>query len=203
MFDIPPEKVFWCYGHRTALHESLVKKNFNMIEGLPNNFDFVTPNTLIMLDDLMEESSNDPRVSNLFTRSAHHVPCFVIKTTQNIFPRGTQTRNHRLNTNYLVLFKNPADRLQIQNLENQMFPHSKHFLVRAFESATNNPHSYLFLDLHKKTAEHVRVRARILPNQRPMVAYVDKRRFGGITTSKFLKTRRIINPRHMESYSML
>ena len=136
LFDIPPEKVFWCYGHRTALHESLVKKNFNMIQGLPQNFDFVTPNTLIMLDDLMEESANDERVTNLFTRSAHHVPCFVIKTTQNIFPRGKGSRNHRLNTNYLVLFKNPADRLQIQTLQNQMFPHSKYFLVKAFEAAT-------------------------------------------------------------------
>ena len=58
LFDIPPTKVFWCYGHHTALHEQLVRENFNMIQGLPKNFDFISPNSLVMLDDLMAESIN-------------------------------------------------------------------------------------------------------------------------------------------------
>jgi hypothetical protein len=202
LFDIPPEKVFWCFGHRTALHEAMGKKNFNMIEGIPPDFNFVTPNSLVMLDDLMAQTADDARVTELFTQIAHHVPCFVIKTTQNLFHQGRQSRNHTLNTQYLVLFKNPGEQLQVSILERHMIPHSKHFLVKAFESATGNnkPHTYLFIDRHKLTADHIRVRANILPRQRPMIAYVDKRLHGGITTSKFLKTPHVTNPQQSTSW---
>jgi hypothetical protein len=188
LFDTPPDKVFWCYGHHTEMHEAMGRKNFNMIQGLPRNFDFVTPNSLIMLDDLMAQSANDARVTELFTQAAHHVPCFIVKTTQNLFPKGKESRNHSLNTQYLVLFKNPGDQLQVRTLENHMYPHSNNYLVKAFDAATRDkPHSYLFLDRHKLTADHIRVRTNIFPAQRPMIAYVDKRLYGGITTSKFLK----------------
>ena len=187
MFDIEPEMVFWCYGQRTALHETLVNKNFNMIQGMPANFDFVTKNSIVVLDDLMAESANDIQITNLFIRAAHHKPCFIIMVRQNLFPQGKQSRNQSLNANYMVLFKNPADRLQIDILSRRMFPNSKNFLTWAFEQATEHPYSYLFLDNHNKTAENARVRARILPSQRPMACYVDKRLYGGITTSKHLK----------------
>ena len=89
LFDTPPEKVFWCYGHRTALHDQLTSRNYNMIHGIPDNFNFVTKNSLVMLDDLMVESANNLVVTQLFIRGAHHVPCFVICTTQQLFPPGT------------------------------------------------------------------------------------------------------------------
>ena len=201
LFDIESDKVFWCYGHRTRMHEALVRKNFNMIQGLPTNFDFVTPNSIVVLDDLMVAPAKEAKVTELFTQAAHYVPCFIIKTTQNMFPRGRESRNHTLNTQYLVLFKNPADVTQINILQYQMFPHSNNYLVAAFESATKDkPHSYLLIDRHKLTADHIRVRTEILPVEAPMIAYVDKRLYGGITTSKFLKTPRLNNPRHLESW---
>jgi hypothetical protein len=200
MFDVPPVEVFWCFGHRTAQHETMVNRGFTMIHGLPANYDFITPNSLIMLDDLMSESANNNDVTELFTAAAHHVPCFVIKTCQNLFPKGKDAKTHSLNANYMVLFKNPRDVLQIGILERQMFPSSKQFLVQAFRSATHNAHDYLFMDLHKNTPEHVRIRARVLPHQRPMVAYVDKRLYGGITTSKFLKTPHVTNPNLLKSF---
>src|SRR5271156_4762004 len=82
MFDVPPTKVFWCYGHKTKMHEQMVKRNFNMIQGIPKNFKFVTENSIVMLDDLMSDSANSKTVTNLFIRAAHHVPCFVIFTSQ-------------------------------------------------------------------------------------------------------------------------
>jgi len=201
VFDIPPTKVFWCYGQRTALHEQLKSRNFNMIQGIPPNFDFVTPNSLVMLDDLMVEGGNNANVTNLFIKGAHHVPCFVICTSQNIFAKGAENRNRQLNTQYLVLFKNTRDVRQIQYLENQMYPHSKHFLVKAYQDATAKPYTYLFLDSHQITPATARVRARILPSQRPMTVFVDKRLFGGVTTSKFLKQPRIERPEQLQNWS--
>ena len=72
LFDIEPDKVFWCYGHRTRMHEALVRKNFNMIQGLPAKFDFVTPNSIVVLDDLMVASAKEAKVTELFTQAAHH-----------------------------------------------------------------------------------------------------------------------------------
>ena len=76
-----------------------------MIQGIPPNFYFVTPNSLIMLDDLMVEGGNNANVTNLFVKGAHHVPCFVICTSQNIFAKGAENRNRQLNTQYVVCLK--------------------------------------------------------------------------------------------------
>src|SRR3977135_133751 len=192
LFDTPPEKVFWCYGHRTALHDQLTSRNYNMIHGIPDNFNFVTKNSLIMLDDLMVESANNKAVTQLFIRGAHHVPCFVICTSQQLFPPGTQNRNRMLNSQYIVLMKNPLNVSQIQYLENQMFPNSDHFLVKSYENATAKAYSYLMLDSHQKTAVTARVRSRILPNQRPMITYVNKRlQQKRAPTSKYLDKKRL------------
>src|SRR5271156_2997109 len=115
IFDVPPRQVFWCYGHKTAAHDLMTRKGYHMIQGIPSNFDFVTPYSVIMLDDLMIQSKNLDRVNELFTVKAHHVPCFVICTQQNLFYRG-HTRDRHLNSQYLVLFQNNRDKLQIQNL---------------------------------------------------------------------------------------
>ena len=135
----------------------------------------------------MIDSARDPNVTNLFIRSAHHKPCFVIFTQQNLFPRGQESKNRQLNTQYLVLMNNPRDRMQVSYLGRQMFPNSKQFLPMAYAEATAGPFSYLFLDLHQRCAEIARVRARILPTQKPMTTFVNKQLHGGITTTKYTK----------------
>jgi hypothetical protein len=185
MFDVAPTNVFWCYGQKTKIHDKIVTKGYKMVKGLPEKFDFITPSSIIMLDDLMMEGANNKAASMLFIRSAHHIPCFVIFTRQNLFVKGAETRNQTLNTQYLVLFKNPMDKLQIKTLQQRMFPSSGDYLVNAFSDATKEPHSYLMIDSHQETPEIVRVRARILPHERPMVAYVDKHNYSDITTSKY------------------
>jgi hypothetical protein len=194
--------VYWCYGQRTKLHDKMVKRGYNMIQGIPPNFDFMKPNSIIMLDDLMTDGANNKNITNLFIRNAHHVPCFVIFTQQNIFPRGAEARNRQLNTQYCVLFKNPRDPAQVGYLGRQVFPNSQKFLVAAYQNATQRPYSYLLLDFHQRTPEVARVRARILPHQRPMVAYVDKRLHSGITTSKFIKKPRRLRHRNRFNISL-
>ena len=184
VFNIKPANVYWCYGHRTALHEQLTARNFNMIDGLPQNFDFIQPNSIIVLDDLMFDAANSELVTQLFIRGAHHIPCFVIFTQHNLFHRSGESRNRQLNTQYMVLFKNPRDAAQLNFLSNQMFPNSKHYLTSIFQRATFNQHAYLFLDLHQKTPEIVRVRARILPHERPMHAYVNKQLYSDIALKR-------------------
>src|SRR3981189_3754593 len=63
LFDTLPPFVFWFYGQKTAQHDLLTKKNYIMHEGLPENFDFCEPNSVIVLDDLMEETKD--RITDL------------------------------------------------------------------------------------------------------------------------------------------
>ena len=186
VFDIPPTQVYWFYGHKTAMHDVLIKRQYQMIPGIPENFDFIKPNSLVMLDDLMVEGQDSRVITELFIRGAHHVPFFIIATMQNVFHQSKETRSRMLNTHYLALFKNPRDQQQVATLSNQMYPSSKRYLVSAYRDATKgNPHSYLFIDMRQATPDILRVRTRILPSEGPMVAYIDKQSFGDLAISQF------------------
>jgi hypothetical protein len=132
----------------------------------------VKPHDCIILDDLMEESKTFTPISNLFTRMVHHLPCFVINITQNLFQSGKETRTRSLNTQYLILFKNPRDASQVSHLGRQMFPGEPKFLTAVFNSIIHeNPYAYLFLDLHQTTPDYLRVRCNFLPFEEPHYTY--------------------------------
>ena len=57
-------------------------------------------NSLIVLDDLMSQCSNDSRVADLFTRGSHHRGISVMYLTQNLFPPGKLSRAISLNCHY-------------------------------------------------------------------------------------------------------
>ena len=71
-----------------------------------------------------------------------------------------------LNSQYMILFKNPRDVGQISYLGRQMFPskHGSKFLAEAFRDATDKPYGYLFIDLKAGTDERLRVRTNIFPS---------------------------------------
>ena len=53
----------------------------------------------------------------------------VICIVQNLFHQGKGNRSISLNSHYLVLFKNPRDKLQILTLAKQMYPGQTDFLT--------------------------------------------------------------------------
>ena len=77
---------------------------------------------LIVFDDQMIDVSKDKRIVNLFTRGSHHRNLSVIYIVQNLFHQGKGGRSIGINSHYLVLFKNPRDKLQILTLAKQMYP---------------------------------------------------------------------------------
>ena len=97
-------------------------------------------------------------MGNLFTRVAHHRQCFVIHITQNIFQGGKVTRTQSLNAHYLVLFKNPRDKLQLMYLARQMYPRKEDFVLTGFEDATQRPYGFLLFDLNADTPDEIRIR---------------------------------------------
>lgn len=172
MYDNPPRRILWFTGSQYAAPNS----DYTVYEGLPDNFDIIQPHDLIVLDDLMFEMQGSKEVSNLFTRMVHHTPCTVICISQNLFPNGKEARTRALNTQYMILFKNPRDARQIDVLSRQMYPNKAKYLTQVYHDATSSQkYGYVFIDLHQETAEELRVRTQILPDEAPQIVYVSSK----------------------------
>ena len=146
MFRCDMKRVIWCYGiYQPQLNTLLRDKGFILHENIIDVSD-IQPYDIVVLDDLIHESKSSQDVTAMFTRAAHHKPCFIIFIMQNLFPPGKDARMRSLNTHYYVILKNPRDKSQIEFLARQILPRQSKSLVEIFEAATQKPHSYLFLD---------------------------------------------------------
>jgi hypothetical protein len=163
----PPEKVLFCYGEYQKIFDNY-KRDITFKQGLPDVKQFDgKQRTLLIIDDMMTESNED--VSNIFTKYSHHRNISVIFLTQNLFYKSRHSRTMSLNTHYMVIFKNPRDKLQIATLARQMFPNNSKYLVDAYEQATREPYQYLVIDLKPETDDRFRVRSNIFPGEIPYV----------------------------------
>ena len=131
-------------------------------------------NSLLVLDDLMSQCSNDQRLADSLTRGSHRQGISVLYLTQNLFPPGKLSRTISLNSHYIMVFRNPRDSLGITTLAKQMFPKRADYLMEAFRDATSKPYGYQLIDCHQLTPEDIRLRTNILPGER-QYAYVKKR----------------------------
>ena len=62
----------------------------------------------------------------------------------------------------MVLFKNPRDDCQIQNLARLMYPKDPLYLVQVYERVmTLGLYSYLFIDLKQETLDNMTLRVNI------------------------------------------
>lgn len=128
---------------------------------------------LVIIDDLMRES--DESVVDLFTKHSHHLNASVIFICQNIFYKGKGQRDISLNSHYIVVYKNPRDRVQFSTLARQVSPHNLPFMKEIFEDATAEPYGYLLMDLTQTTPDHLRYRTKIFPDDKPSnIVYVPK-----------------------------
>lgn len=159
--DPPPKQIWWFYAEEQKFYEDF-KSEVIFIKGTPD-VSLVRENTqepqLIIIDDLMHETNSEV----LFTRGCHHWNISVINIVQNIFYKGLRTS--RINAEYLVLMKNPSDRLQVMTLARQLYPHNSKYFLEAYNDATIKPYSYLLIDLTQATTDNLRLRAKIFSSQ--------------------------------------
>jgi len=159
LFQEPITNVYWfCAYIPEEKLEGVIYKI-----GLPNSIlNDIEPYSIIILDDFMKELSNSNELTMLMTKAVHHMPITLIYITQNIFHKGRDTKTRRLNTNYLILFKNPHDKLQIDYIGRQMYPKDKGFLSSVYDHITSNqPYSYLLIDCQQSTPDEIRIRTPI------------------------------------------
>lgn len=166
MVDTEIHRIIWCFSEENSLraHSAIDEKQRRKIiysKGMPtdfNNDDDVA--TLIVLDDLMNETDN-VLVSTLYSRGSHHNNQSVLLITQNVYHKGSYMRDISLNTKYMVLFKNVRDQCQVRYLLRQISPDGAKELLRVYKDATAIPFNYLLIDLTTDTHDGLRYRTSI------------------------------------------
>lgn len=169
-----PDNIVWLYAEDQPLYQSM--KNVEFIQGIPEDIETRFQrrhNNVLILDDLMTQCHSDQRLTRLFSVGSHHKNLSIIFIIHNLFHYGKEMRTVSLNSHYIILFKNPRDRLQISTLARQMYPGQSQFLVEAFEDATKEAYGYLIIDLKPATSDKLRIRTGVLPSDRQLV-YVHK-----------------------------
>ena len=68
--------------------------------------------------------------------------------------QGKGSRSISLNSHYMVLFKNPRDKLQIFTLAKQMYPRQMDFFLNQLEEAVKRPFGYLLIDQKTTTQDN-------------------------------------------------
>ena len=171
MIQPRPHNIFWFYKRWQPIYTELRKKlnNIKFIQGIPPTlknakfFDERFP-TLFIFDDLMRDATRNSDICELYTEGSHHRNLSVICLLQNIYHHGRENRTMSLNTQYLVLFKNPRDQLQVMTLSRQMFPHRSYQFMDQFNRATTKPYGYLVIDLKQNTPDYQRIRTDVFIN---------------------------------------
>ena len=172
VIDQPPERIIWCYSQWQNVYTQLLMMipTIEFVKGIPESLENdsyldVNIRNLIVIDDQMIEAGKDNRIVNLFTKGSHHRNLSVIYIVQNLFHQGKGNRSISLNSHYLVLFKNPRDKLQILTLAKQMYPSETAWFIKEYEEAVRRPYGYLFVDLRPTTPERCRLRTNVLPGE--------------------------------------
>ena len=99
------------------------------VQGIPeqlNDETFIDSRypSLIVIDDLMRDVTNSKDVCELFVEGSHHRNISVACIMKNAFSRGKKNRTISINSQYVVLFKNPRDQLVPMTFARQMYPNN-------------------------------------------------------------------------------
>ena len=127
--------------------------------------------SLCIFDDVMNEVSSNSTVSKLFTCGRSHLGCSLVLMLQNIFPKGTQSRNISINTQCQVLFCNPRDSLQISISARQLCPLNSKDFLEIYKRATQRPYGYLFCCFTQSCLDEICYCTNVLPDEYPSIVY--------------------------------
>ncbi len=156
--------IHWYNNDIRAIPKELQSTLVEIHTEVPNTFDHIEDDSLIILDDLMLEAYNKA-VCGLFVRKSHHHKISVILTSQNVFHQTKLSRDISLNSKYLVFFKNPRDKSQMLPLARQIYPENPMELYRVYKEVTSVPHGYLLFDLTQRINDILRFRTDIFNNK--------------------------------------
>ena len=153
-----PQAITWCYREWQPLYTEVLQclPHMTFVHGI--QIPEVETSHLIVLDDQMVDATKNSDVTNLYTVGSHHRNLSVVCLLQNLFYHGKENRTMNLNSQYLVLFKNPRDQQQMACLARQMYPGNSGYFMGKYQQATALPYGCLVVDLKQETPEGERLK---------------------------------------------
>ena len=116
----------------------------------------------IVFDDMMMQCASSELIALAFTQKRHHQNLSIILILKNVYCQRKVMRNVHLNTEYVVLFRNPRDQGQNGHLARQLEPKHSKALVDAYMDATSRPYSNILVALIPHTPYALRYRSNYL-----------------------------------------
>ena len=146
-------RISWFYGQWQqcyAVMQRKLGKCIRFVQGLPEYNDDLGDidirfNHILVLDDLMLQAKDSAIVSKLFTQGRHR-NASVILMLQNAFPKGKFNTDISRNAQYMILFKSPADRKQIEIISQRIFPKEQNKFMSIYNKETDRQHGYILVD---------------------------------------------------------
>lgn len=165
-------KVLWCYGVIQNFDPSDFGEVYiKFIDGMiTENLLVNSKPDILVIDDMMNEKSNDKFLHNLFTKFSHHYKVTVIYITQNLYESG-QCKMKR-NSHYLVMMRNPSDKSQITTLGRQLFTRNVkglNYFFESYDDATKERYGYLFIDVSPTSEPDFMLKTNIVPGDKVIV----------------------------------
>ena len=162
LIEFPTDKevqVTWFYTHWQPRYKAL-KKTFGpgivFEQRLPDwseTLQELNPKIhhILVFDDLMNQAVNSSILSRLFTQGRHR-NASVILLMQNMFPKGKYNTDISRNAQYLVLFRSPSDRKQVNMIAERIFAKDHSKFMQVYSKATQVPYGYVVIDNQPCTA---------------------------------------------------
>ena len=111
-----PEKIAWCYGEWQSAYATMELLDVRFEEGLSSAFESATRNLVIIYDLMAETDGSRPCSLKSNQRNTS-----VLYLVQILFPKNKQSRIISLNSQYMMVFKNPRDVSQMPHFARQMY----------------------------------------------------------------------------------
>ena len=142
------QKVIFIYG----VYQEEYKKYPNI--HFTDNLEYLNvrpnENTLLILDDLMDQIKDSPVVEKLFTRGRHD-NISVILVLQSMFYKGKVLKTVRDNATYLALTNHIQDQTRLYTFASQLELKNSSYFLESYQNAMKKRFNYIFVDLHPKS----------------------------------------------------
>ena len=162
-----PRRIYWFYNHwqpRYASLQSTLGNKIQFTQGLPTlSEEYPKFKNVLVFVDLMSHATESPVLSKLFTQGRHR-NASVILLLQNIFPKGKFNTDISRNAQYMVLFRSPSDRKQIDILAERILAKDRPNFMEVYAKETEKRYGYLLIDNQPKTTSDKQVVADVFGN---------------------------------------
>ena len=126
LFDDASTLIHYCYGAWQDRFQAMKDREVQFHERIPNHQELVQRfphgGGILIMDDLMDEGSNDKRVLDLFTKHSHHQNVTVLYLCQDMLPVGKYAKSISRNAHYIVAFKTPGINWECATCSFNRFP---------------------------------------------------------------------------------